>query len=182
MMVCLAWYLGKYFRKWDIFIPRIDFSLILETLLSRSIDCIIKKQSTNDRGSPTDRKSRENILEVAECQDDTLLTCLQSSGRDENNYLGIIFSAGWMAGLPLLTLTSQYREVTTSLPTADSFLVIVHFADVIRDIPTDTSISRQTETHLFTRVIHVQTVNPPPLTQLERSQSSPLTEIVLRRP
>ena len=51
-----------------------------------------------------------------------------------------------------------------------------------RDIPTDTLISRQTETHLFTRVPHVQTVNTSPLTQLERSQSSPLTEIVLRRP
>ena len=50
----------KYSGKSNIFIPRIDFSLILETLLSRSIECIIKKQSTNHRVSPSDRKLREN--------------------------------------------------------------------------------------------------------------------------
>ena len=111
-MVCLAWYLGKYCRKEDIFVPRIDFSLILETLLSRSIDWIIKKQSTNDRGSPPDRKWRENSLEgrvpgpgwwPAYC-----------SAGEEDNYLNDFLCRRTQAGLAVLTLSSWYRGVTTT--------------------------------------------------------------------
>lgn len=76
-----------------------------------------------------------------------LVTCLLFSGREEDNYLNDFLCRRTQAG--------HLAPDTVGSPPPPPGLVIVHLADVVRDIPTDTSISRQTETHLFTREPHV---------------------------